>query len=154
MNRLRGLLAIGLALMTAGCIAPQKMELNEIELYSGEVGNLIKIGNGTLGPNTPVHFYIEVRNFQSQKVDNVHEFWLTMDIVITDWNGTVYLEKINENEIHITNATEKPGMVFYRFPWHTANLVLSGEYQVTIIVKDKLSGRIEERSKDFSVVLT
>jgi hypothetical protein len=155
MRRLAILPILALALLCCGCLTQEKLRLSTIILasqYNGP-GNYTEVKDDLLGDDETVFFYAEVKGFQTQKVDRNQEFWVTIDISIADSAGNVYLEKKNEKEIHVTNATEKPAYVYYKYPWYTGNLVLSGTYLVKIVATDKISQTFVETSKEFRVDL-
>jgi len=155
MKRLAILPILALALLCCGCITQQKLKLSPTVLASQYYGpgNYTEVENDLLGDDETVFFYAEVRGFQTKKVDRNYEFWVTIDISIADSVGNIYLEKKNEKEIHETNATEKPAYVFYKYPYYTGNLVLSGAYLVKIVATDKISQTFVETSKEFRVDL-
>ncbi len=138
-----------------GCIGSKEITLSNITLLSefNGPGNYTVLQSDVLGDAQNVIFYVETTNFKTQKDDGQYEFWVSMDITIGGPEGEIYVEKLNDREIHIKNATSKPTMVYYKYPWNTANLVQSGEYWVKIAATDKLSGNIVEMERKFQVDL-
>lgn len=156
MRRLLTLFFIIMAILSAGCITQADLDLSSIVMVSEFYGpgNYTTLESDILGDQQSVIFYVEVRGFQTKKVEGKFEFWLSMDVVIGDSDGNIYVEKVDEKEIHVTNVTEKPGMIFYKYPWYTGNMVISGGYWVKIVTKDKLSGKIKESRREFEIDLT
>ncbi len=149
-------LTVLLVLTGLGCIQSPKLTTSKIILASKVYGpgNLTEITNNTLGDDQLVYFYIEARGFKTKRTDRHYEFWVSMDIKIQDDQGNVYVQKIDEKQIHVTNATRRHNMVYYYYPWFTGNLVKSGAYKVTIVVKDQLSDLHVEATREFKVNLT
>jgi len=156
MKRLAVLSILAIALLCSGCITERKLRLSPIVLASQYYGpgNYTEVPNDILGDDETVYFYTELRGFRTKKVDPYYEFWVTIDISLADAAGNVYFEKKAEKEMHVTNTTEKPGFVYYKYPYYTGNLVLSGAYLVKIVATDKLSGTFVETSKEFQVNLS
>jgi len=155
MRRLVILPILSLALLCCGCITQEKLRLSPIVLASQYYGpgNYTVVEDDLLGDDETVFFYTEVRGFQTKKVKPYYEFWVTIDISIADGAGNVYVDKKSEKEIHVANVTEKPGYIYYKYPYYTGNLVLSGAYLVKIVATDKMSGTFVEKSKEFQVDL-
>lgn len=116
--------------------------------------NYTAIERDVLGDDQTVMFYLETRGFTAEKSEEGWEFWVSMDIIVYDEDGYRYVEEMDEKEIHVTNATEKPGMVWYTFPFFTGNIVRSGSYWVRISVKDRLSDRLAQQEREFYIDLS
>ena len=138
-----------------GCIQPPKLSVSEIVLASKVYGpgNLSELEGNTLGDDQLVYFYVEARGFQTKRTGKYYEFWVSVDIKIEDDQGNVYVQKIDEKQIHVTNATRRRNLIYYYYPWFTGNLVKSGTYKVTIVVKDQLADVHVEASREFEVDL-
>jgi len=147
---------LAIALLCSGCITERKLQLSPIILASQYYGprNYTEVPGDLLGDDETVYFYAEVKGFQTKKVGPHYEFWVTIDISLADAAGNLYFEKKTEKEMHVTNATEKPGYVYYKYPYYTGSLVLSGAYLVKIVATDKLSGTFVETSKEFQLNLS
>ncbi len=149
-------LTLPLAILCCACITQQKLQLRPIVLASEYYGprNFTMVENDLLGDDETVFFYTEVTGFRTRKVDRHYEFWVSIDISLSDAAGNIYFEKKNEKEIHETNATKRPTYIYYKYPYYTGNLVLSGAYLVRIVATDKISGTLAETSKEFQVNLS
>ncbi len=155
---MRRLLAIiGLVVLSVlihGCMNEPKLTVSDVLLLSefNGPGNYTELGTTVLGDDQGVTFYVEIRDFGIEKSGSLYEFWVSVDIRIGD-ETDVYIDKTDQQEIHIKNATEKPGMVYYKYPWNTGNMVRSGDYWVKIVAKDKLLGRVAESRLEFEIDL-
>ena len=150
------LAVIGISVLSSGCITESELSLSQILLLSEFYGptNYTVIENNTLGDAQDMMFYIEVRDFGVKRESGTYEFWVSIDISVSDWEGVEYVSKINEREIHRTNETEKPGMVWYTYAWNTGGVLRTGEYWVKIDVKDKISNRIATAERTFYIDLS
>jgi len=153
------ILLVSVAMLVAlsmGCILRATLSISPIVIASDVYGfhNYTAVTSNILGDDQSVYFYVEVRNFETRKTKAGYEFWVSMDITIRDQEGNRYVERMDDKEIHVTNATERPGAIFYDYPWFTGNMVKSGAYFVKIVAKDKLSGQIAETEKEFDIDLS
>jgi hypothetical protein len=142
--------------ITSGCISETRMTVSGILMLSEfyNPSNYTQIDDEYIGDDQTVIFYIEARDYETKRTGEGYEFWLSMDIKISDeWNAT-YVEKIDEKEIHHLNSSERDGMIWYTYTWFTGSMVRSGEYTVEITVKDRLSGRILPASREFYLDLS
>ena len=142
-------------IILSGCIMQSHLTVSEIQMFSDFISptNYTEIKEEVIGDEQTVIFYLETRDYKTKKVNNVYEFWISIDIIISDeWNNT-YVEKIDEKEIH-SNSTERSGMVWYKYSWFTGNMVRSGWYTVRIVVKDRLADEIKEAERKFYVDLS
>jgi hypothetical protein len=156
MKSLACVLAVGLLVASSGCLMAGRLRLTDILLLSSFYSptNYTAIEKDVLADDQTVVFYLETRGFATEKSEGGWEFWVSIDIIIYDEDEYRYVEEIDEKEIHITNATERPGMVWYTFPFFTGNMVRSGSYWVRISVKDRLSDRVAQREKEFYIDLS
>jgi len=156
MKRFPAILILAIVAITAGCITETRMTTSNILMLSEFIGpgNYTEITDEVIGDDQVVIFYIEASDYETKKTGEGYEFWLGIDIMISDeWNNT-YVEEIDEKEIHTTNSTAREGTVWYKYSWFTGNMVRSGEYTVEINVKDRLSGKILSVSREFYLDLS
>ncbi len=148
-------LVIVLSLSSLGCLIQGQLRLSSIALASEFYGpgNFTIVEGDVLGDDQTAIFYVEVRGFQTRRIGRGYEFWVSMGVTIADDEGNLYVERMNEKEIHVTNATERPGMVYYKYAWYTGNLFIGGRYWVTITATDRLADRVAESRKEFWVDL-
>ncbi len=116
--------------------------------------NYTTLEKDLLGDEQTVVFYLETRGFSTKKSEEGWEFWISIDILVYDEDEIRYVEEIDEKEIHVTNATERPAMIWYTFPFFTGNMVRSGSFWVRIVVKDRLSNRVAQQEKEFYIDLS
>lgn len=150
------ILAALILVASSGCLMAQGLRLSNILLLSKFYSptNYTAIERDVLGDDQTIMFYLETRGFTVEKSQEGWEFWVSMDIIVYDEDGYRYVEEIDEKEIRVTNATEKPGMVWYTFPFFTGNIVRSGDYWVRISVKDRLSDRLAQQERKFYIDLS
>jgi hypothetical protein len=156
MKRFPSILILIIIAIISGCITETTITVSKIHMCSEFYGpgNCTEITDEVIGDDQTVIFYIEASDYKTKKTGEGFEFWLSIDILISDeWNST-YVEEINEKEIHRTNSTSRDGTVWYKYSWYTGNMVRSGEYTVEINVKDRLSGKISTVSREFYLDLS
>ena len=156
MRLLAALLALLLLVASGGCLMAEGLRLSDILLLSAFYSptNYTPLEKDLLGDDQAVVFYLETRGFATKKSEQGWEFWVSMDIIVYDENDIRYVEEIDEKEMHVTNATEKPRMVWYTFPFFTGNVVKSGSFWVKIVVKDRLADRVAQTEKEFYIDLS
>jgi hypothetical protein len=156
MKGLPAILVLAVVTIVSGCIMESDMTVSQIYMLSEFYGpgNYTEIDDKVIGDEQTVIFYIEASDYKTKKTGEGYEFWLSIDILITDEFNNTYVEKIDEKQIHVTNSTERDGMIWYKYSWFTGVMVLNGDYTVEIIVKDRLSGKIASVSREFYLDLS